>query len=578
MRIIASSHSRTPAAATQFIIGVLLAASTCIANASPSPASRGGLIQAAAGTSAKLVNITSFEPHSPPTPDQNRLVLIAGLGQSIPPPATDPSVTAAQTFLAWWNSPSADQARTSWQICVIPNALPDGPKDAPLSFPPVKGFFNDPVAPESRAIWRWCAMSSPDLVVDLRSSTSTKYFANAQAANLFPEAKPSDPQDLATALGSDSPSGLAPTPAARIEGSAEDLSKALRDLVSRKIPHSQLRETIERRAARSPLDLARTLAARYPTSPSMSYIPALAWSGAIKLSQITGDPSFRERALSQMTPFLDGTKPALAEKANLPSIAGHLAFSDLAQMETAPAAAALARKAAEHLLRTSSPSELVPSATRWTDDMFMAPSVLARVARATNDAAFADRTQNLLESYATRLQREDGIFIHVESSPFAWGRGNGFAAFGLMDALTHLPAEAVRRDTLLDRFRRQMHAFIDQQSPDGSWRQVVDEPGAYREFTVTAMITTAMARGIRLGWIDRATYLPVVERGWRAVAVRIAADASLIDVCTGTGAKKDCDKSHYLHRDAIFGPDDRGGAMALTAALEIHALRANANP
>jgi hypothetical protein len=49
-------------------------------------------------------------------------------------------------------------------------------------------------------------------------------------------------------------------------------------------------------------------------------------------------------------------------------------------------------------------------------------------------------------------------------------------------------------------------------------------------------------------------------------------------VCTGTGAKKDCDKSHYLHRDAIFGPDDRGGAMALTAALEIHALHSKVNP
>jgi rhamnogalacturonyl hydrolase YesR len=98
---------------------------------------------------------------------------------------------------------------------------------------------------------------------------------------------------------------------------------------------------------------------------------------------------------------------------------------------------------------------------------------------------------------------------------------------------------------------------------------VIDQPGAYREFTATAMITTARARGIRMGWLDADAFSPAVDRGWRAIAVRIAADGSLVDVCTGTGAKKDCDVSYYLRRDAVFGPDDRGGAMALTAALEI---------
>ena len=561
----------------QILASILFTAAVGTANDLHTKMSEGGLISAAAGTSAKLAEITSFEPVNPPDPHQNRLVLVAGLEHTTPKSEANSSTAATRTFLAWWKSSEAEKARASWQICVIPNALPDGPKESPLSFPPVKGFFNDAVAPESRAVWRWSAMSSPDLVVDLRTAPVASSFANSLALPLFPDAKAADPQELTTALGSDTPSGIAQVPAIRIEGSADHLVKTLRELVSRNIPHSKLRVAIEQRAARDPLDIARTLAAKYPQSPGMSYIPALAWSGAIQLTQITGDPSFRQKALSQMTPFLDGSKPALAEKANLPSIAGHLAFSDLARMESSQNAAALARTAAEHLLRTASPTELVPSPTKWTDDMFMATSVLARVAGQTQDTSLVERTQRLLETYGERLQREDGIFIHVESSPFAWGRGNGFAAFGLMDALTHLPKEADRRDALLERFRKLMLGLIKHQSPDGSWRQVVDEPGAYRELTVTAMVTTAMARGIRLGCLDQATFLPVVERGWRAVSVRVAPDASLIDVCTGTGAKRDCDRSHYLHRDAIFGPDDRGGAMALTAALEIHALRSSAS-
>lgn len=111
------------------------------------------------------------------------------------------------------------------------------------------------------------------------------------------------------------------------------------------------------------------------------------------------------------------------------------------------------------------------------------------------------------------------------------------------------------------------------QAADGSWHQVVDEHGTYREFTVTAMVVAAMARGLRLGWLDR-SFDEVVERGWRAVQIRISETGDLVDVCTGTGAGRNATREYYLTRPAISGPDDRGGAMALTAALEIHALRA----
>ena len=61
------------------------------------------------------------------------------------------------------------------------------------------------------------------------------------------------------------------------------------------------------------------------------------------------------------------------------------------------------------------------------------------------------------------------------------------------------------------------------QAPDGMWREVIDRPGAYREETATAMILTAMARGVRLGWLDR-SYAPTVDRAWRALAAHITED------------------------------------------------------
>ena len=81
---------------------------------------------------------------------------------------------------------------------------------------------------------------------------------------------------------------------------------------------------------------------------------------------------------------------------------------------------------------------------------------------------------------------------------------------------------------------------------------------------------TAMARGVRLGWLD-ASFVPAIERGWRALLTRIGPDGSVADVCSGTGAGPT--REYYLNRPAVSGGDDRGGAMALVAAIEIEELR-----
>ena len=80
------------------------------------------------------------------------------------------------------------------------------------------------------------------------------------------------------------------------------------------------------------------------------------------------------------------------------------------------------------------------------------------------------------------------------------------------------------------------------------------------------MITYSIIRGIRRGWLDRKRFGPVVDRAWPAIKSRIAADATLVDVCTGTGKQKDL--RAYLDRPAILGADDRGGAMAMLVTTE----------
>jgi rhamnogalacturonyl hydrolase YesR len=202
--------------------------------------------------------------------------------------------------------------------------------------------------------------------------------------------------------------------------------------------------------------------------------------------------------------------------------------------------------------------------------MFMMASILARSGRMPGRERDLDHLADMLMSYARRLQREDGVFVHFTDGRIPWGRGNGFAALGLTEALTSLPAGHRARAQVLEIYRRHMNGMRPMQAPDGMWRQVIDEPGAYREESATAMTLSAMARGVRLGWIDAKTYRPIIDRAWRALAAHVTGDGRIVDICASTGSQATL--RLYLDRPAVNGFDDRGGAMALLAALEMHEL------
>ncbi len=202
--------------------------------------------------------------------------------------------------------------------------------------------------------------------------------------------------------------------------------------------------------------------------------------------------------------------------------------------------------------------------------MFMAATVLARTGKMAGRERDLDRAASLLVSYAGRLQREDGAFTHfTDGQRPAWGRGNGFAALGLMETLTSLPTAHPARANVLAIYQKQMSGLKLMQAPDGTWRQIIDQPGSYREESATAMVLAAMARGVRLGWLDT-SYRPVIDRAWRALAAHITEDGGVVDICTSTGAGPTL--RYYFDRAAIDGPDDRGGAMALLASMETYEL------
>ena len=139
-----------------------------------------------------------------------------------------------------------------------------------------------------------------------------------------------------------------------------------------------------------------------------------------------------------------------------------------------------------------------------------------------------------------------------------------------MLALSEIPLDQPQFSSLLHAFRDHMAALARFQDEDGLWREVIDYPGAYSEYSATAMIATAMLRGVNNGWLEWDDFQPRIERAWRAILARTTSDGRLLDTCESTNQERSVEA--YLKRAAIADRDARGGAMALMFALEMAGL------
>jgi unsaturated rhamnogalacturonyl hydrolase len=469
-----------------------------------------------------------------PAASKRRLVLV-GAGEG--------SAEAVVAAVRWFKTSAPRSLKQQWTVSALPAA----------SFEPA----------DTQSLPRWITFQAPDLVVTIGRD-------RAQASTVstgIPEGAPFESVGAADAI------------------------RSLQALMLAARGRSPLHQTLMARVERQPLAIAGVLARRYPETPAISYIPALAWAQTLRLAAITNDESLREKVRQQTRPWIAGEKPLFGDRVQLTAVAGTLIFAALAAASAGdvpvhargepvePRAiygTAVERQAARALadqgvLRAA--AEKAPAVPEygqgWTDDMFMATAVLAPSGARAGHEGDLDMAARLLIEYAARLQQANGLFHHATDGPAAWGRGNGFAALGLMETLTRMRPSHPARAKVLEIYRREMAGALANQAPDGMWRQIIDAPGAYREETATAMLMSAMARGVRLGWLDR-SHLPAIQRAWRGLSAHVTDEGTVIDVCAGTGAGPT--RRYYFDRPAVTGADDRGGAMALLAALEMHEL------
>ncbi|MFM7073163.1 MAG: glycoside hydrolase family 88 protein [Planctomycetota bacterium] len=350
---------------------------------------------------------------------------------------------------------------------------------------------------------------------------------------------------------------------------------------------SPARAELRRRVERSPRKVAELLAKHYGHSlPQVEYIPAVAMMGRLRLAEaLSREEKTAERAASTAAvladlewiaaPFVEGRQSAEPKSGSGQS--GHLLFAALADHWAGRAGADVSKRrdryrelvvaaANQAFGKDGLPLPSMPFHAEMSDAVFMGGPILAAAGRLTGERRYFDAALRHFDFMGAKVIRPDGLYRHSPLDEAAWGRGNGFPALGLALMISEWPLAEPGRDALIAAHRRHLAALLPHQDPAGEWRQVVDRPESYRELTATCMITFALMRGIRLGWLDRDAFSPAAERGWRAILTRVADDGRLVDVCTGTGKQNSL--RAYYDREALLGRDPRGGAMALLAATE----------
>ncbi len=421
-------------------------------------------------------------------------------------------------------------ARRSFRLIAIPLANRGA---EPLQFPPTGTAYRDNTA--SHVLWRWIGIHAPDLVVIAGTGDAPLAAALAQNAVAF---------------------------VGRIPSRTVPLHAGILQSLSTPIPISDAHRELDRRRGRSARIVADELAQVYGHDFNQpTYIQAIALIAQLRLGHTA-------EVMRLAEPYLNTSRDAFARPSQS-ALAAHLLFYEIAKRTgDARASTLVVRAANSGFTADGAPREFMPLHGGWSDSVFMDIPILANAGALSGDRKYFDMAARHFAFMQNIIGRPDGLYRHQASTDAAWGRGNGFPALGLALTLTDFPKEHPAYAALLAAFQRHMNALVLLQDENGMFREVLDYPGAYPEYSGTAMIATAMMRGIRKGWLDGATFKPIVDRAWQAVLLRTAPDGRLFDVAESTGTRGFTQKD-YLRRAAILDLDPRGGAFAMLFATEV---------
>ncbi|MGC3948687.1 MAG: glycoside hydrolase family 88 protein [Chryseolinea sp.] len=171
----------------------------------------------------------------------------------------------------------------------------------------------------------------------------------------------------------------------------------------------------------------------------------------------------------------------------------------------------------------------------WLDGLYMGETFSAEYSMMFNDQAKFDDIANQFVWMDNHVRDpKTGLMYHAwdESklqrwanpetgqAPGFWGRGMGWYGMALVDVLDYFPKNHPRRKDLIAILQRYVIAVKNyQDATSGLWYQVLDQgtrKGNYFEASASCMFTYALAKGVRMGYIDK-SYAAVAKKAFNGI-------------------------------------------------------------
>ncbi|HSD08067.1 glycoside hydrolase family 88 protein [Flavobacterium sp.] len=154
-----------------------------------------------------------------------------------------------------------------------------------------------------------------------------------------------------------------------------------------------------------------------------------------------------------------------------------------------------------------------------------------------------------------------------------WSRGNGWVIAALAKVLTIIPKDAPHREQYVKDLQAMAKALAPIQRSDGFWNVSLHDPTNFgeKEASGTALFVYGITYGINSGILDKKTYLPVVEKAWKALTTVSLQQNGFLGYLQSTG--KEPKDGQPLAVDKIPDFEDYGLGCFLLAGSEIYKMK-----
>lgn len=165
----------------------------------------------------------------------------------------------------------------------------------------------------------------------------------------------------------------------------------------------------------------------------------------------------------------------------------------------------------------------------WVDAIFMSAGVYTQLARLTNHPEYIDCEFNSYKTWREKLFDEesglwyrDSRFVNKRTKQgrkIFWSRGDAWAFAALARQLVYLPHDTDAFRQYEKDFKIMAKALKSCQREDGTWNSNLDDPqhAGGMETTGTCGFLYGFAIGVQYGFLDKAEYLPVALKAYKAL-------------------------------------------------------------